>query len=130
MERTDRLIGDRADQESDGVRTPPVSTTVAAPARGPPVAAERCAVWNTSATRTEFVTTVNSGTSSRCWASAYVVVPPESAIALPGTAMAAATRAMSSLAVSSSVDFTSKPGSCVLASTTGTAPPCTFSMTP
>lgn len=51
-------------------------------------------------------------------------------MALPGTAMAAAARAMSSLAVSSSADFASNPGSCVLASTTGTAPPWTFSMTP
>ncbi len=51
-------------------------------------------------------------------------------MALPGTAIDAAARAMSSFAVSSSADFASKPGSCVLASTTGTAPPCTFSMTP
>lgn len=51
-------------------------------------------------------------------------------MALPGTAIAAAARAMSSLAVSSRADLASKPGSCVLASTTGTAPPCTFSSTP
>ena len=37
---------------------------------------------------------------------------------------------MSSLALSSSADLASNPGSCVLASTTGTAPPCTFSSTP
>lgn len=103
---------------------------MAAPGRAPPVPPGRCAAWKTSATRTELVTTVRSGTSSNCWASAYVVVPPESAIALPGTAMAAAARAMSSLAVSSSADLASKPGSWVLASTTGTAPPCTFSTTP
>ena len=71
--------------ESDGVRTPPVSTTVAAPpGRAAARAGARCAVWKTSATRTELVTTVRSGTSSRWWASANVVVPPDRAIALPG----------------------------------------------
>ncbi|CAM5603216.1 hypothetical protein SCALM49S_09856 [Streptomyces californicus] len=56
--------------ESDGVRTPPVRTTVAAPGRAPPPPAVCRASWNTSATRTELVTTVRSGTSSRCRASA------------------------------------------------------------
>ena len=54
--------------------------------------------WKTSATRTELVTTVRSGTSSSWCASAYVVVPPDSAIALPGATSSAAARAMSSLA--------------------------------
>ncbi|CAM5603166.1 hypothetical protein SCALM49S_09855 [Streptomyces californicus] len=51
-------------------------------------------------------------------------------MALPGAARAAAARAISSLALGSSADFASNPGSCVLASTTGTAPPWTFSMRP
>ncbi len=40
-------------------------------------------------------------------------------MALPGAARAAAARAISSLALGSSADFASNPGSCVLASTTG-----------
>ncbi len=117
---------------SDGVRTPPVSTTVAAPGRaaGPDADTVRWALWNTSATRTELVTTVRSGTSSNCCARTNAVVPPASAIALPRAAIRAAARAMSSFAPSSSVDFASKPGSCVVASATGTAPPCTFATTP
>lgn len=76
------------------------------------------------------MTTVRSGTSSSCWASANAVVPPARAMAPPGAAIRAAALAMSSLALSSSPDLASKPGSWLLGSLTGTAPPCTFSTMP
>lgn len=125
VERADRPVRDGADQRVRGVRTPPVSTTVV-----PVPSPWRWARSKTSATRTELVTTVSGPIVTRCWASAKVVVPPESAIALPGVTSAAAARAISSLAESSRVDFASKPGSWVRASSTGTAPPCTFSIAP
>ncbi len=73
---------------SEGVRTPPVSTTVRS-ARG--------LRWKTSATGIELVITVSSGTPIRCWASAHVVVPAESATAVPGRTSRAARRAISLL---------------------------------
>ena len=72
---------------SEGVRMPPVSTTVWS---------ARLSRWNTSAIWIEFVTTVSSGTSARWWASVQVVVPAESAIAVPGRTSRAARRAMAS----------------------------------
>ncbi len=70
VERVDGPVRDRPTSESEGVRTPPVSTTVAVPGRAARPDAGRWASWNTSATRTELVTTVRSGTSSSCRASA------------------------------------------------------------
>ena len=61
---------------SDGVRTPPVSTTVRS---------LRCAWCSTSATRTELVTTVRSAMSTMWYASCQVVVPAVMPMALPGS---------------------------------------------
>ena len=82
------------------------------------------------ATRTELVTIVSPGTSSNCWASAKVVVPADSAMAVPGATRAAAARAMASFCGCSSTDLASKPGSWLLGAPGSTAPPCTFSIRP
>ena len=72
---------------SDGVRTPPVRMIVWS---------ARPTWWRTSATRIELVTTVRPGTSASRWARAYVVVPAETAIAIPGSTRATAASAMAS----------------------------------
>ncbi len=89
---------------SDGVRMPPVRITVGAPG----------ACCMTSITRIEFVTMVRSRTWVMRCASAKVVVPPESAIAVPGRTNRAAATAMASFSESSRDDFASKPGSSML----------------
>ena len=67
--------------------------------------------WSTSATRTELVTTVRPGTSASRWASAYVVVPAETATAIPGSARPTAASAMASFSLCWSADLAAKPGS-------------------
>ena len=106
---------------SDGVRTPPVRTTVR------PVWASR---WRTFATWIEFVTTVRSDTCVRCCASRQVVVPAVSAIAWPGCTSSLAARAIASFSRSCRCDFASKPGSSALSDPRAVAPPCTFSISP
>jgi hypothetical protein len=92
---------------SEGVRTPPVSTTDV----GGEVWSPGPAPWNRLATRIEFVTTVRPGTLNSCSASAYVVVPADSAIAAPGVTRPAAALAIIPFSGSSLPDFASKPGS-------------------
>ncbi len=62
-------------------------------------------------TRTELVTMVSSGMPSNRSASAKVVVPADSPIALPGVTRLAAAAAMAALAGCSRLDLASKPGS-------------------
>ncbi len=57
------------------------------------------------------VTTVSPGTAVSRPASAYVVVPADRAIALPGTTSAAAAWAIASLSAVSRSALASKPGS-------------------
>ena len=91
---------------SDGVRTPPVSTTESAVPSSPPRIPP-----NTFVTRSELVTMVSPGTSSRHCASANVVVPAARAIAVPGVTILAAARAIAVFSGCSSTSFASKPGS-------------------
>ena len=91
---------------SDGVRTPPVSTTESAVPSRPPRAP-----LNRLVTRSELVTMVSPGTSSRHCASANVVVPAARAIAMPGVTMLAAVRAIAVFSGRSSTNFASNPGS-------------------
>ena len=86
---------------SDGVRTPPVRMIVWS---------VRPTWWRTSATRIELVTTVSPGTSARRWASAYVVVPAETPMAMPGSTSAAAASAIASFSACWSEDLAAKPG--------------------
>ncbi len=90
---------------SDGVRTPPISTTVR------PGRASRC---STIATCIELVTTVRSGMSARWCASRHVVVPALSAIAWPGSTRLAAACAIASFSANWRRDLASNPGSSVL----------------
>ena len=106
---------------SEGVRTPPVRTTLRS---------SRWALCSRSATRGEFVTTVRLGTLSRAWATAYVVVPAEMAIDAPGEIRAAVTRAMADLCAGFISAFTWKPGSSALRPPTAVAPPWTFTTSP
>ena len=112
---------------SDGVRTPPVRIT--AGWSGPPPDAGLPSS-SRLATRTELVTIVSLGISRRCRASSKVVVPADSAIAVPGLTSAAAARAMASFSGRSSTDLASNPGSWLLGAPGSTAPPCTFSISP
>ncbi len=82
------------------------------------------------ATRTELVTIVRPATSSNCPARAKVVVPADSAIAVPGFTRSAAARAIASFCGLASTDLASKPGSWLLGAPGSTAPPCTFSIRP
>ena len=77
---------------SDGVRMPPVRITAN---RAEPLPAGLSPSIRLAA-RTELVTTVSRGISRRCLASSKVVVPAESAIAVPGVTRAAAALAMAS----------------------------------
>ena len=106
---------------SDGVRSPPVSSTEVV---GSPV---RC---RTSATQTELVTTVRSGMRARCPVSACVVVPAETAMAMPGCTSSAAAAAIASFSRRRCTDFAAKPGSDDDGSATASAPPWTFSRRP
>ena len=105
----------------DGVRTPPVRMTVRS---SPP---RSC---SSSATGGELVTTVRSGTATRCWATANVVVPAEIAIEAPGSTSAAAARAMADFDRVCRADLTRKPGSSALRPEIEVAPPCTRSTSP
>ena len=87
---------------SDGVRTPPVRMTVWS--RRP----ER---YSTSATRSEFVTTVTPGISPTRAASVWVVVPAEIAIAMPGSTSRAASSAIAAFSTCWSADLATNPGS-------------------
>ena len=109
---------------SEGVRTPPVSTTESAVPSRPRVPLNRLV------TRSELVTMVSPGTSSRHWASANVVVPEAIAIAVPGVTMVAAARAIEVFSGRSRTSFASKPGSWLAGDPGRTAPPCTFSTRP
>ncbi len=111
---------------SDGVRTPPVRTTEVRVAAGP-------ASWlsaKRSTTRTELVTMVRPGIPIRRSASAKVVVPAESPIALPGVTNSAAALVTAALAGCSRLDLASNPGSWLLGTPGRTAPPWTFSISP
>ena len=88
---------------SEGVRKPPVSTTESV------VPSSLRVPLNTLLTRSEFVTIVTPGTSSRYWASANVVVPPATAIAVPGVTRFAAVRAMAVFSGCSRTSLASKP---------------------
>ena len=66
--------------------------------------------WSTSATRTELVTTVNPGTRASRWASAYVVVPADTAIAMPGSTSATAASAIASFSLCWRADFSGEAG--------------------
>ena len=72
---------------SDGVRSPPVSTTVRS---------GRGRAFSTSATLSELVTTVRFAMSPRCRASVQVVLPAVIAIAMPGRISVAARAAIAS----------------------------------
>ena len=109
---------------SEGVRTPPVSTTESAVPSRPRVPLNRLV------TRSELVTMVRPGTSSRHWASANVVVPAATAIAVPGVTRLAAARAMAVFSGRSSTSLASKPGSWLAGVPGSTAPPWTFSTRP
>jgi hypothetical protein len=106
---------------SDGVRRPPVSSTevVASPVR-----------CSTSATHTELVTTVRLGMRAMCSVSAWVVVPAETAMAIPVCTMSAAARAIASFSRRRWTDLAAKPGSDDDGSATASAPPWTFSSSP
>src|SRR5690606_8427605 len=106
---------------SEGVRTPPVGTTVRS-ARG--------LRWKTSATGIELVITVSSGTPMRWCASCHVVVPADRATAVPGRTSWAARRAITSFSCCCLADLAVKPGSSVEPGPIAVAPPCTFSSSP
>ena len=106
---------------SEGVRTPPVSTTVRS---------GRWAACSVSATRTELVTTTRSGTPTMSSASCHVVVPAVSPMAVPGCTIWAAATAMERFSPCWRWDFASNPGSSVARCSTAVAPPCTFSSNP
>ena len=99
---------------SDGVRTPPVSTTLRSG-----WAASR----STSATRIELVTTVRPAMAPSARASVHVVVPAEIPIAVPGRTSAAASLAIASFCARCRLDFASNPGSSVLSPRIAVAPP-------
>ena len=99
---------------SDGVRTPPVSTTVRSGCVDP---------RSTSATWIELVTMVRPGMASSARASVHVVVPAEMPIAVPGRTSVAASSAMASFCARWRTDLASKPGSSVLLPTIEVAPP-------
>src|SRR5512141_737245 len=106
---------------SDGVRTPPVRITVWS---------RRPDRLRTSATRSEFVTTVTPGMSPTLAASAWVVVPAEIAIAMPGSTRAPAAAAIAAFSACWSADLATKPGSYEARPDRAVAPPCTFSSNP
>ena len=90
---------------SEGVRIPPVRMTdVCDPLPGR-------ALLNRFITRSELVTIVRPGTSSRHWASANVVVPADRAIAVPGLTRLAAALPIAAFSGCSSTSLASKPGS-------------------
>ena len=67
--------------------------------------------YRTSATRSELVTTVTPGISATRAASAWVVVPAEIAIAMPGSTSAAAAAAIACFSSCWSADLATNPGS-------------------
>src|SRR5258708_36739815 len=88
---------------SDGVRIPPVKTIVVPSAPRLPL--------NRLATRSELVTMVRPGTSTRHWARANVVVPAGIAIAGPGLTRDAAVGAMGAFPGRPRTSLSAKPGS-------------------
>ena len=104
---------------SDGVRTPPVR--MMAWSGRPPW-------YRTSATGIEFVTTVILGVSTRRRARAWVVVPAEIAIAMPGSTSSAAAAAMASFSACWRPDLVMNVGSASEPSERAVAPPWTFTM--
>ncbi len=83
-----------------------------------------------SATGIELVTTVSADTPTRCAASAAVVVPAESATAMPGSTRLAARSAIAAFSARWRIDLASKPGSSVEPGLATVAPPCTLSTSP
>ena len=106
---------------SDGVRSPPVSSTVRS---------RRGTRWSTSETRTELVTTVRLGMSTRWKASCQVVVPAVIPIALPAATIDAAAMAMACFSAMLRRDLASNPGSSLLCSSRTVAPPWTLVSSP
>ena len=114
----------------DGVRSPPVMTTVGASRFS--ARAASAASKSTCAAGSEFVMTVRVGkcsSSVRAWASASVVVPADSARESPGRTMAAAAWPMRRLASRLRVDLAVNRGSRVVGPA-ATAPPWTRSTSP
>ncbi len=106
---------------SDGVRSPPVSTTVRS---------GRCRAFSTSATLSELVTTVRFAMSPRCRARVQVVLPAVIAMAMPGRISFAARAAIASFSETSRWLVISNPGSIALAVSMAVAPPCTLASSP
>ena len=100
---------------SDGVRSPPVRTTIMS---SPP------ASYSTSATRSELVTTVSRGIPIIAAATACVVVPADSATDAPGSSSCTAAAAIACFAAVCKVDLAANPGSSTLLPA-AVAPPCT-----
>ena len=123
VQRPDRQVGHRADERVRG-RAHAAGEHHRGAVSGPRLPLNRLA------TRSELVTMVSPGTSSRHWASANVVVPAEIATAVPGLTRPAAARAMDDFSGRSSTSLSSKPGSWTLCEPGRTAPPCTFSTRP
>ena len=67
---------------------------------------------------------------ARCSVSAWVVVPAETAMAIPGCTSSAAAAAIASFSRRRCTDFAAKPGSDDDGSATASAPPWTFSSRP
>ena len=106
---------------SEGVRTPPVSTTVRS---------ARCEWCSTSATWIELVTTVRPAMSMMCEANCQVVVPAVMPMADPGRTSAAAAMAIACFSRVLRCSLASNPGSSVLCSSGRVAPPCTLASSP
>src|SRR6185312_6558139 len=100
---------------SDGVRSPPVRTTIMS---SPPDS------YSTSATRSELVTTVSRGIPIIAAATACVVVPADSATDAPGSSSCTAAAAIACFAAVCKVDVAANPGSSTLLPA-AVAPPCT-----